>query len=364
MREELIAYALGELDESARQRVEQAVAADPALASELDRIQQCLTDIGEAAHPQAGLPRGLADRTAEQVLSCCESTVEQPPGKRSSSAAAAIGDRASQFSLLDMTVVGGVILTLGCLIIPALSQQRSEARRIACQNNLHELGTHLTIFSEKYGNYYPLIRPNEHAGMYSVWLLEAEIMSKDELSRRVVCVASPLAEELASQGKDLYVPTAAELAQARGRLLVRFRRTSGGSYGYQIGWIKGDKYLPARNNKHCQVPVLADAPNVESERNCGANHSGCVINVLFRDGTVQSFRNCVVSCAKDHFFLNDEGKPIAGKRWNDSMVAPSDSTPGVDQQVPQRINEIFPDLIPNLGVPADAMLPAGDPAAR
>ena len=347
MREELIAYALGDLGEEESRLVEQAVAANPELAEELLRIQDCLSktepagtkpeSLGEA-HPVAPVshPRGLATRTTQQVLACLESRAAEK-----SLVLAGDEELSSRFSLVDMTVILGVLLTLGCLFLPSIYHQRNEAQRLACQNNLYELGTRLTVFSNENRGFYPPIRPYEHAGMYSVRLVESQITSADDLSRFLVCSASPLAEELADQGKSLRIPTAAEFAQAPTTLLVKLRRTSGGSYGYQIGWVKNGYYLPVRNRSHCQIPVLADAPRSTSHREQGVNHGGQLINVLFQDGSVRSLHDCVVPCANDHLFLNTKGLPAASSRWHDAVVMPSGSTPGVDLPLPKAIQEIF-----------------------
>ncbi len=339
MREELIAYVLGELDEAECRCLEQALANDPALASQLDQIERCFADVESAPGLSRGLPRGLADRTAEQVLACCDSP-EDSDGSLPS-VGEGEGGAARHFSLIDMMAVVGVMITLGSLLVPVLYHRRNEAQRIACRENFRQLGQTMTLFAEGNGGFFPLVRPKEHAGIYSVRLVDSGFGRAGELPRNLVCAASPLAQELSDTGKELQIPTADQLARAQGALLMWFRRTSGGSYAYQVGWVKGDHYLPARNRVNCQIPVLADAPNVASQRNCGANHGGCLINVLFQDGSVRSLRNCVVPCANDHLFLNDDGEPAAGHQWYDAVVLPSPATPGVEEPLLGRFDIRF-----------------------
>ena len=69
MREDLIAYALDELDDVDRQKVEELLASDPDLRAELDQIQCCLQGFEEDDCECEDMPSDLADRTTAGILS-------------------------------------------------------------------------------------------------------------------------------------------------------------------------------------------------------------------------------------------------------------------------------------------------------
>lgn len=338
MCEDLVAYALGELDEADRQRVEQALASDDQLRAEFEQIQQCLAKGAADEVAPYGMPRGLADRTAREVSACCEeSDAVVLPSSRDFAAGLSL------MSPVDMTVAFSVLLTVGSMLLPALYSGRTTAQRIACQNNLHNLHTLNELYAREHRGFFPVVRPNEHAGIFATRLLEADFAARDEFEQYLLCAASPLADELAQQGRTFSVPTQADLSIANGMWLLELKRNSGGSYGYQVGYLKDGLYLPARRRNSRMIPLLADAPSRVDNHLRTANHGGKLTNVLWQDGSVTSEPTCTVSGRHDHLYTNANGDAAAGLSWDDAVLLSGGERPVADAQpeLPEPILRLF-----------------------
>ena len=337
MREDLIAYALGELDDDDRLRIEQALAEDPELRDELEQVRDCLGD-PQCGKPTNPIPRGLADRTTASVLAGCAESEEEE--YRPMGIAAATGF----MTPMDMTVALGILLAVGSLLTPALYSARNHSQQINCTNNLRQLGGLLTQYSEEHRGYYPVVRPDEHVGIFATRLREADYMQGEAFDQLFVCPDSPVAEQIERSGHGFHVPTMAELAVAKGNWLTELKQMSAGSYAYQPGYVRGKCYLPARNRRNCLVPVLADEPSMVENYQTGANHGGNIVNTLFQDGSVRSLEAPMVPRVNDHLFINNQGEPTLSDTWNDAVVLRSGVTPRTHfptQQMPEPVYRIF-----------------------
>src|SRR5690606_14248872 len=137
-----------------------------------------------------------------------------------------------------------------------------------------ELGVAMNQYAGAHGGFMPLVSPNEHAGVFSIRLAASDVINREDLSRLLVCVASPLGEDLRASGTTIEIPTVEEYQASRGERRLEIRRTSGGSYAYQIGYVENGYYFPTLSHEHSLMPVLSDAPNVAAGREVGANHGG------------------------------------------------------------------------------------------
>jgi len=59
------------------------------------------------------------------------------------------------FTLIELLVVIAIVATLAGLLLPALVAAREKARRIACCNNLDQMGKAFAMYLGDYGEYYP-----------------------------------------------------------------------------------------------------------------------------------------------------------------------------------------------------------------
>ncbi len=342
MREDLIAYALGELDDAECQRIEDALASDATLREELEQIKACLAD-NDCSEVEDELPPDLADRTTAGILSGCLSDSQELDEQDYQPASAAeFGPASRLLSPMDMTVALGVLIAVGSLLFPAVYGSRNRAQQTTCANNLQQLGQLLHMYAEKNHGFYPIVRPNEHAGIFASRLREADFVRPDMLDDILVCPSSPLAERLAEEQRSFHVPSLAETLLSKGMLNEELRRTSSGSYGYQPGYVKGIYYMPMKNQQHSQVPVVADAPSLATNHYLSDNHGGGVVNTLFQNGTVLTLTSPQVPCSNDWLYFNDEGQPAVGTQWNDAVVLPSGATPGVGiRPMPEAVYRIF-----------------------
>src|SRR4051812_6094933 len=167
MREQLIRYLLGELDANERRDLQSRLKSSPELRAELEQLRSCFAESRDEDLFAPDAPSGLAARTAGRVASgdaskpfgATQGQLSQP----ADSAAAFLG-----WSLADLTVAGGVMLAVSMLIFPALRNSRDGSRQIACQHNMQELGTLVSLYAQDHGRYIPEVGPNEHAGMFAI----------------------------------------------------------------------------------------------------------------------------------------------------------------------------------------------------
>ena len=177
-------------------------------------------------------------------------------------------------SLADLMIASGVVLLVAGMLFPAVGNSRQNAQRLQCQNNLKELSMLFSLYADRNAGYYPVVRPNEHAGIYPIRLMQANLAGPNQLSGLLVCPSSPKAEQLA-EGDQFDVPSLKELSLARGLALVRYRQTSGGSYGYQIGWVRVASTIRQRTLK------IAEYHSWQTHR-CGARSATMVPTTAVR----------------------------------------------------------------------------------
>ena len=318
MREQLLGYLLGALDDSEHRQVEEHLQRDPQAQRELELLAGGLQPLkADADHHEP--PRGLALRACEAVDAHRQPVVLDTP----------FADSPRRWALIDVAVAAGVMLAVAAVFFPAVNHARAMARRAGCEDNLRQLGAALVSYSEHHSGNFPSIEaetPLSVAGVYAPKLKSEGWIDND---RTFICPASPLVAER----NTFRVPSLKQLSQATAEQLRQWHRTMGGSYAFSLGYLDADnKYRPARNQQRANYALLADVPNLDGPSEEGpvhvsASHGGCGQNVLFEDGHVEYILTCTCTAdgCIDNIYLNARNQIAPGVNSNDAVLARSNT---------------------------------------
>ena len=331
MRDLLVRYLLGELDEVQQHELEERLRSSPELQRELARLRACFSAAEDQQSEAGEPPSGLAERTADQIagILCGDEAVAGNAPKNYGAAAIEPPAYMPKWSMADLTVAGGVFLAVAMLFVPALRDSRDSARRRDCQNNLRETGVLLASYAEEHNGYFPRVSPTDNAGMFAVHLVNEGYVDAPQLARLLVCRSSPLADDVQSGRVVVRIPNVAQLRIVHGTDLAVMRQSMGGSYAYRLGYVDGNRYHDIRNDGQSRSPLMADAPSFQLAGFMSANHRGCGQNVLYQDQSVRYQTACTVPGMEDHLFLNTAGIPAAGRGPLDTVLGRSELTPGI-----------------------------------
>lgn len=328
MREQLIRYLLGELDEGERRNLQTQLKASPELQAELAHLRQCFASNQEDDDFGESPPRNLAERTADRVSHSDDNWGVAP--QRPPSGFQAAGDAPAGilgWSLADLTVAGGVMLAVSMLLFPAISNSRYETRRNVCQRNLAQLGQFLALNAADHGNFFPQVLSDQTAGMYVVRLIERGYADPAELAPLLVCPGAPLADEIRSGRLKIYLPNAEVLRVMTADQQAKFAATASMFYNYRLPYRIGSDLYFIRDDHRKLSPVLSDASPAAGVELVSPNHGGPIVQVQFADGHCLTLTSCLLPASGDDLFRNKMGIVAAGLDRQDVVLAPSDARP-------------------------------------
>jgi len=355
MRDNLIGYLLGSLDDTEVRELEAMLAgrgqggdgrmalltsSTETLRQELEILRRAMTPL-ECDTELLHAPQGLASRTIHLIRTgamtrevnrandgrreAASITVPFPSTDfpRASLSPAADAPSASRKSrqFLDRVLVAATALAACILLAPLLldSIEQSRARRAernlgVVSQALHGYASHHRVFPSP-----PSSGPLSRAGLYAPILLSEEPLAADDGT--VILPGTPLAKT----GR-YRVPSLEELEAAIGTdEFDDMVRTMGGDFGYTLGHRcpEGDlqKILDRRRAEH---PLMADAP--DDRGRASPNHPGGLHHVLFEDGHVKRLFVDQIG-GHDHIYHNHHGVVAAGVCEDDAAIGASHHKP-------------------------------------
>jgi len=180
----------------------------------------------------------------------------------------------------------------------------------------------LTQYSQTNGGLFPSVPIQGKlaaAGIYAPVLFQNKLVNDPG---RFVCPDS----RLAAKRNVFRIPTYNELELATPAKIVDLRPTLGGSYGYNLGYMRDGVYNPTKNLYRDNFAILSDAPS-DRPGHQSDNHGSWGQNVLFENGGVKFMTSSKPSDSIDDIFANDDGLVAAGLHQNDSVIGASSATP-------------------------------------
>jgi competence protein ComGC len=292
--EDLLDYALGQLDGPARDSVEAEIASNPVRATQVDRLELAihqLLDDGETIEPPSGLASRtvlfVADRTSKRAV------LDFVPAR-------------VPFRWADVAVAAGILMAGLLTLLPAMHATRNKVNQMGCGFNLQQLGASLASYAIRHNSHYPDVCSKEttgsHVGHYAVALKDENLL-RDIKSLHCPC-RGPCPEIVSPRPEPQHI-----------------------DYAYNVGY-RFDPTAdpePARHGMPAAIPLLADQPpHTDGTILDGnsPNHGFRGQNVLFSDLHVEWFATRRVKLDKD-LFLNDQNLPEPGIGLHDSALVPA-----------------------------------------
>lgn len=355
--EDIIAFLLGEADDSMIASLQECMAKDADLVARVNHFRALLTHLDETDELYEP-PSGLVETTMQR-MSGIQSPSDDTVGSKAGPLSAATDVRASwaggrtrgllsNFAGWNLTFVGKQnswvdslaltisLIALCCLLLPAMLNFRSESRRLQCAENLRINGQALIQFAiHSPDRRFPAVAqsgPEAFSGIYAVRLGSVGLLDS---TSQLFCAGLPKVDNAVSRRLSR-LPSVEELHTATPYHLSQWKKLLGGDYAYNLGIIERHGLVAPKNNGSSHFAILADSPGVSQSGPAlsGSSLSGSLVpahdgrgaNILYDDGHVQFIcrkRLERPELMEDHPFYNRLGDQEAGLDEQDASLAPS-----------------------------------------
>lgn len=317
--DQILRYAMNIHESAEVAEIKQRLLDEPGAQAHLEVMRKSLELLNEdnASDPP---PFNLAKKTILRVQGIKTQSIKFTPGKHINHQAGNYQNSIRRFDLLLAASL--LILTCGVLA-PWLHQAKTKAEKLACANNMREFHHSFQHYSAMQPDgKLPFVEPSgprSFAGVYVPTLRQHGLLGDYHsvacpTNARKIPTETNL-EQLESMYKNKSNPG-----------YQRLVKEAGGDYAYNLGYnIKGS--LVGLNNKSPgETPVLADKVNPNNTK-LTFNHGGSGNNILFIGGHVRWLPARKQNSLGDDIFLNEDHKILAGKHFQDHVLAPSHSMP-------------------------------------
>jgi hypothetical protein len=307
---EMLDYALGQLDGPAREQFERELAADPRQAVRAERVTlavHLLLDDGDPHDP----PDGLVHRTVVY-------TAEAAERRRSILDFVPV---AVPFRWADVAVAAGIFLAGLLTLLPAVQRSRERMSTAGCTYNLQQLGQALWMYGNSHRHYPFGPEQNRSAptGSFASMLQDEGYLSDPSVldcPSNGPCAAHPP------------LPRFDEICDLQQTDPDRVRATLVGDYAYNVSYKhRSGRVEPIEAVHSPLIPLLADQPDHEAARRIrpgnSPNHGGRGQNVLFSDLHVNWHNTRQIHPIDDDMFLNEDQELAPGKHEGDAVLCPS-----------------------------------------
>ncbi|WP_435009453.1 hypothetical protein P12x_000705 [Tundrisphaera lichenicola] len=287
--DDLLDYALGQIEGPRRAEIESEIASDPVLALQADRLAKALHRLLDDPEPIEP-PEGLASRTIAFVAE-----------RRARRAILDFVPARVPFRWADVAVAAGILMAGLLTLLPAMKSARDKMSQAGCGFNLQQLYSGLANFAARHDHYPSVCDQGRDVpvGAYAIQLSDESLL-QDLGALHCPCRGEVLKPDSRPDPKHI-------------------------DYAYHAGYFHGDsgKTEPITPRLGATIPVLADQPPHD---NLGSvlpgnspNHAGRGQNLLFADGHIRWYATRILSPLDRDMFLNEARQPQPGL-WPDDVA--------------------------------------------
>ncbi|MDG3002872.1 hypothetical protein [Paludisphaera mucosa] len=309
--DELLDFALGQLEDPRRRALDEASRSDPEVAAKIQRARRAvdlLCDDGLLADP----PPGLAGRTLAFVA--------QSPA-RSPSILDYVPARVP-FRWADFAVAASIFVAGLLTLMPAVQRSRERMNQAGCVFNLQQIGQALGQYATIHPSYPspPSDRAGADSGLFAAFLRGSGVLPDVSV---LDCPYNGRCD--LEHARNL---TSFEQADAMSKSdPAAYKKMVCWDYGYNPGYRHASGRLgPITARPASLIAVVADQPPDDAslgdvDRN-SPNHFGAGQNVLYSDGGVRWHRSRLVAPDDRDVYLNNARKMEPGINDRDSVILP------------------------------------------